>query len=695
MSSSSEKNRERSDERRKLFDLQQTSNEESLREEQSNQSSADEATGGSLLLQSSYGNAAVARKLIQRKAEDEETSETASSTSRTSPLTTETQSGGEAAQSVGGGLIVEDSADVVGPGQMKKSQFLAELKIAICNTAAQGLAGTALSAVGCPYIERWFGHYAGQSSDYIEKAVRRYVPEVAGSTTASAYISAITARVSRSVTTWATTGQITGVPPGVTLPPELLAMAGGMGSVARAASTVAGAASAAASGVDSIASGIASGVGSVASGIAGGVSSAISGISNLLFKENDGGAREGHDPQTVQSRLGPGESLDPGLRVRMEEAFGESFSGVQVHTDSNAARISENLNARALTVGNHVAFGQGEYHPGNPIGDALVAHELAHVLQQRGAGQSTQRNDSGSNTSGLEDAADQSAVAAIVSLWGGSKKRVGNIARSAMPRLKSGLKLSRCPKKSEPEPKPEPKPAPTPTPADPHAEYEKRLKEAVDKLQGARFGLCHQGTDKYDTNYWTVESDDEFGRKLKLKSGKQPSDAIDAMFADLSKWSVDCAQFVQVAEWYALRHAYGAEEFNKKVGGTLELRVHRSTGIAYKEMWDRPNSSAKMTRRSDGGEESKSVEQLLKDAPIGSRITWTNKKAPTSSAFHNENTIKLGPDAFAGHGFGGSKNIFTRAEVELKLAQAEDSSADAAYIAANIFISQIAYFDTP
>lgn len=167
------------------------------------------------------------------------------------------------------------------------------------------------------------------------------------------------------------------------------------------------------------------------------------------------------------------------------------------------------------------------------------------------------------------------------------------------------------------------------------------------------------------------------------------------MFADFSKWSVDCAQFIQVAEWYALRHAYGADDFNKRVGGTLELRVHRSTGIAYKELYERLNRSAKMRRRTDGAEESKSVEQLLADAPIGSRITWTNKKAPDDSAFHNENTIKMGPDSFAAHGFGGSTNIFTRAEVELKLAQAEDSSADATYIAANIFISQIAYFDTP
>jgi hypothetical protein len=694
MSSSAGKNRE-TDGERKLFDLLQPSDKPIISNDQSGQQSGDDSALDPLLpLQSSYGNAAVARKLIQRKAEGEETSETASSTSETQPVTTNTQAGGQPSQTIATSLIVEDTADVVGPGQMKKSQFLAELKLAICNTAAQALAGTPLSAVGCPYIERWFGHYAGQSSDYIEKAVRRYVPEVAGSTTAGAYIAAITARVSRAATTWATTGQITGVPPGVTIPPELLAMAGGMGSVTSAASSVAGAASAVASSVGTAASGIASGVSSVASGIAGGVSSAISGISNLLFKEHEGGAREGADPQAVQNRLGTGESLDAGVRIRMEEAFGESFSGVQVHTDTNAAHISENLNARALTVGNHIAFGQGEYKPGNPIGDALVAHELAHVLQQRGAGQTTQRNESGSsNTSGLEEAADQSAVAAIVSMLGGSKQRMGKIARSAMPRLRSGLKLSRCPKKSEPEP--EPKPAPEPIPADPHAEYEKRLKEAIDILESARFGLCFESTTRYDTKYWYIEEDPLFGKKITLKSGKRPSDAIDAMFADLGKWSVDCAEFVQVAQWYALRHAYGADEFNKRAGLSFSLRSHFSTGIKYKETYLRTNKTSKMIRLSDKKEETKSVEDLLKDAPYGSRIMWTNKKAPTSSAFHNENTIKLGPDAFAAHGFSEATNIFTRAEIELKLARAENSSAGAAYVAENIFLSEIDYYDTP
>jgi hypothetical protein len=684
MSSSSEKRRGASDGEQKLLDLLQPSDRPAFDNDELNQTSGDDSVAEiQLPLQSRYGNAAVARKLIQRKAEGEETSETASSTSETQPLATETHAGAEPGQTSATSLIVEDNSESLGPGQMKKSQFLAELKASVCSTATRALAGTPFSAEGCPNIEYWFAHYAKQNSDYIEKAVRRYVPEAAGATTAQVYISLINARVNQSVATWVHTGEITGIPPGVALPSALTSASGRLEGLASGVSGVA-------SSVGAVAAGIASGAGTVASGIGSGLSSAISGLGSLLFKERDGGATEGADPQAVQNSLGAGEALDAGVRVRMEQAFGESLSGVQVHTDTRAARVSENLNARALTVGDHIAFGEGEYQPGNLVGEALLAHELAHVLQQRGAGQTTQKNEGdSSNSSVLEEAADQSAVGAVIAMWGG-QKFCPLMVRNAMPKLRSGLRLSRCKSSGK-----KPEPAPEPIPADPHAEYEKRLKEAIDKLSGARFGLCYDRPTNYDTDYWTVESDPEFGSKLSLKAGKRPSDAIDAMFADLGKWSVDCAQFVQIAEWYALRHAYGADEFNKRAGLSFDLRVHRSTGIKYKDLYERTNRSAKMTRRSDGAEEPRTVEQILTDAPIGSRVTWTNPKAPSGSPFYNENTIKLGTDQFAAHGFGGSKNIFTRAEVELLLARAENPSADAAYVAANIFISQIGYFETP
>jgi len=54
---------------------------------------------------------------------------------------------------------------------------------------------------------------------------------------------------------------------------------------------------------------------------------------------------------------------------------------IQVHTGSSAAAACESVNARVFTVGNHIAFNTGEYDPGSPEGQHVLAHELAHVRQ--------------------------------------------------------------------------------------------------------------------------------------------------------------------------------------------------------------------------------------------------------------------------------------------------------------------------
>jgi hypothetical protein len=164
-----------------------------------------------------------------------------------------------------------------------------------------------------------------------------------------------------------------------------------------------------------------------------------------MFKARKGGARAADDPRAIQAELGDGKPLERGVRSRMESAFGMDFSQVCTHTDTTAAGLSNRLNARAFTVGKHVAFGAGEYRPGTLIGEALIAHELAHVVQQDGGSASVaplQTEDSGYNA--LEEDADFSAVGALVSLWGGAKDALSDIAQNAMPRLRSGLGLQRC-----------------------------------------------------------------------------------------------------------------------------------------------------------------------------------------------------------------------------------------------------------
>ena len=79
----------------------------------------------------------------------------------------------------------------------------------------------------------------------------------------------------------------------------------------------------------------------------------------------------------------PGRPLDDATRGLMESRFGHDFSGVRLHTDGRAAESARAVNALAYTVGNHVAFDHGQYAPETSGGRGLLAHELAHVVQQQ------------------------------------------------------------------------------------------------------------------------------------------------------------------------------------------------------------------------------------------------------------------------------------------------------------------------
>src|SRR4029077_9193611 len=81
----------------------------------------------------------------------------------------------------------------------------------------------------------------------------------------------------------------------------------------------------------------------------------------------------------------PGQPLDVQTRAFMEPRFGHDFGHVRVHTDVKAADSARAVNALAYTVGRDIVFGAGRYAPDKSEGRGLVAHELAHVLQQSGA----------------------------------------------------------------------------------------------------------------------------------------------------------------------------------------------------------------------------------------------------------------------------------------------------------------------
>ncbi len=81
--------------------------------------------------------------------------------------------------------------------------------------------------------------------------------------------------------------------------------------------------------------------------------------------------------------LGHGrQPLPPSVRAFFEPRFGQDFSGVRVHTDSQANESAKSVNALAYTVGRDIVFGTGQYAPETTSGKKLMAHELTHVVQQ-------------------------------------------------------------------------------------------------------------------------------------------------------------------------------------------------------------------------------------------------------------------------------------------------------------------------
>jgi Domain of unknown function (DUF4157) len=298
------------------------------------------------------------------------------------------------------GLIADDDTGELGPGQMRKSEFLDELQRAICAAADAELAAVGRSTNGCPYLEKWMGYYRTREGQQVERTVRRYAPETAGVTTARGYIPLIRERVRQAVAVWARTGEFTGVPEGVS--PKMPGAGTETGAEETRRTT-----------------------------------------GSVQFKGCEGSVSHADNPRAIQAQLGSGAALNTGFKSRMESAFGHDFSRVRVHTDNHADELSRSLNARAFTIGSDIAFASGEYQPGTLIGDALIAHELAHVAQQ-GAATSEPMHKSSSDYNGLEEDADRSAVGATVSLWSGVKSGMAAIAANAMPRLRAGLRVQRC-----------------------------------------------------------------------------------------------------------------------------------------------------------------------------------------------------------------------------------------------------------
>jgi Domain of unknown function (DUF4157) len=107
----------------------------------------------------------------------------------------------------------------------------------------------------------------------------------------------------------------------------------------------------------------------------------------LQTRREGGGVGPAVAPRAVHDTLrAPGSPLDAGTRAFFEPRFGRDLGGVRVHQDPGAAASARSVGAHAYTVGQHVVFASGRYAPHTDGGRRLLAHELAHTVQQGSGG---------------------------------------------------------------------------------------------------------------------------------------------------------------------------------------------------------------------------------------------------------------------------------------------------------------------
>lgn len=219
-------------------------------------------------------------------------------------------------------LVVDGARTLV--GQMQKEAFLGHLQQQIVS-AANATLGRLASATACPYIEKAFEKYRALPAAQGLAMLYRWVPATRNTSTAEEMIPLVLERVRDGITHWMARG---------TLPADLAAADPALAAQAQNTAVAKGA-----------------GLGSL---------------------------------DDVEAKLGTGDAVDARVAGRMGAA-GVDVSHARVHRGPTAAGMAAEQNATAFAVGNNIVMGSGAPPAGTGLGDALLAHELAHVAQQRDA----------------------------------------------------------------------------------------------------------------------------------------------------------------------------------------------------------------------------------------------------------------------------------------------------------------------
>lgn len=155
---------------------------------------------------------------------------------------------------------------------------------------------------------------------------------------------------------------------------------------------------------------------------------------------------------TVQRKASSSGGLGQGVKTKMENSFGEDFSNVKIHTNSEDA---DGLNAKAFTQGSDIHFGKNQYQPNSKGGQELIGHELTHVVQQKQTKISPSFQAKGfniNNDSKLEQEADTKGALAAKGKYVGQNRQTTsafsngfNVGRGVQMKANSGSNYSNNP----------------------------------------------------------------------------------------------------------------------------------------------------------------------------------------------------------------------------------------------------------
>jgi len=155
--------------------------------------------------------------------------------------------------------------------------------------------------------------------------------------------------------------------------------------------------------------------------------------SGLLMRKADGAMAGGAETTVAAATSSIGSSLPGPLMRKFESSLGADLSGVRVHTGGESATAASSVGAKAYATGQDIHFGAGQYDPGSSGGQHLIAHEVAHTVQQRGGAPTRQHK---LEVSSPHDAAEHEADHAADAMVSGTPATVSSgglaIARKAV-----------------------------------------------------------------------------------------------------------------------------------------------------------------------------------------------------------------------------------------------------------------------